>query len=42
MFFKKNQKNQRLMGASFQLLIVNFHDEIINTITTVEKYVHIC
>lgn len=42
MFFKKNQKNQRLTGACIQLLIVNFHDVIINKGTTVEKCVHIC
>lgn len=42
MFFKKNQKNQRLMRACIQLLIVHFHDEIINKSTTVEKFLHIC
>lgn len=42
MFFKKNQKNQWLMGACIQLLIVNFYDEIVNKSNTVEKCVHIC
>lgn len=43
MFLRKTKRtNASWEGACIQLLIVNFHDEINNKSTTVEKCVHIC